>query len=343
MTRDPLRVVRLDLPLDDSFDRLLAAQPAVALRVCATRNDDARTWDALAQAHVYHVSSSRDELPQHWFVRAPLLERCPDLLCVSTYGAGYDTVDVAACTRAGVCVVNQAGSNAGAVAEHAFGLMLGLMRRIPECDGRLRRGGHFTRHDFMGEDLHGRTLGLVGIGHAGRRMAALAQAFGMTVLAADPLLPDGEIARRGAEAVSLEGLLRRSDVVSLHCPLDDTTRGMMDARAFARMKPGAVFITTARGGIHDEAALHEALRCGHLGGAGLDVWSVEPPPPSHPLLQLDRVLATCHIAGVSREARRRMAGMAAGQILGVRRGERPARLVNPEVWARVLRRLEGLG
>ena len=336
-----LKVVRLDLPLDAAtFDGLIAAAPELALSMHRARGDDDATWQALATAQVYHVSSARDDLPAPWFVNAALLQRCPQLLAISTYGAGYDTVDVAACTAAGVAVMNQAGSNASAVAEHTLGLMLGLCKRIGESDRRLRRGERFTRADMMGTDLAGRTLGIVGIGHAGRRVAALAQAFGMTVLANDPFIDAAEVRRRGAEPVPMAQLLQRADVVSLHCPLDATTTGLFDARAFAAMKPGAFFITTARGGIHDEAALHAALVSGHLAGAGLDVWDVEPPAAEHPLLALDQVLATAHTAGVTRQARVAMATMAAQQIIGLARAEKPPRLVNPAVWPHTEARLE---
>ena len=336
-----LKVVRLDLPLDAAtFDGLIAAAPELALSMHRAKGDDDATWQALATAQVYHVSSARDDLPAPWFVNAALLQRCPQLLAISTYGAGYDTVDVAACTAAGVAVMNQAGSNASAVAEHTLGLMLGLCKRIGESDRRLRRGERFTRADMMGTDLAGRTLGIVGIGHAGRRVAALAQAFGMTVLANDPFIDAAEVRRRGAEPVPMAQLLQRADVVSLHCPLDATTTGLFDARAFAAMKPGAFFITTARGGIHDEAALHAALVSGHLAGAGLDVWDVEPPAAEHPLLALDQVLATAHTAGVTRQARVAMATMAAQQIIGLARAEKPPRLVNPAVRPHTEARLE---
>ena len=335
------KVVRLDLPLDAAtFDGLIGAQGSLALTVAPVTSDGDAAWQALQQAHVYHISSARDDLPAAWCAAAPLLARCPDLLAVSAYGAGYDTVDVAACTMAGVAVMNQAGSNASAVAEHTLGLMLGLSKRMIESDRKLRRGEHFTRAQAMGFDLNGRTLGLVGIGHAGRRVAQLARAFGMTVIALDPFVAPEEIERRGAQAVGLDELLRRADVVSLHCPLDERTRGMFSEREFAAMKKGALFITTARGTIHDEAALAQALLSGHLGGAGLDVWSVEPPPKDAALLALDNVLATHHTAGVTVDSRKQMATMAATQIIDTAGGARPARLVNPEVWPAYVSRFE---
>lgn len=326
------RVVRSDVWIDAAFDARLARAPGVSVGVFPIRGNPAAAWDLLSAAHVYHVSAAKDELPPEWFARTDLLARCPQLLCVSSSGAGYDTVDVAACTAAGVLVVNQAGGNAPSVAEHALGLMLGVSRRMLEGDRRMRRERGFSREDVMGHEISGKTLGLVGIGHTGSGVARLAQAFGMQVLATDPLLPAEEIARRGAKAVSLPELLAQSDIVSLHCPRDANTMKMMNADAFARMKHGAIFISTARGGIHDEAALVQALRSGHLAGAGLDVWDQEPPPLDHPLLAMDNVFATFHTAGVTHEARRNVATIAAGQIAGLLAGERPPRLINPEAW-----------
>jgi len=326
------RVVRSDLWIDAIFDERLKGEAGVSVGVFPVRGHSAAGWDMLSAAHVYHVSAAKDELPREWFVSAELIARCPQLLCVSSSGAGYDTVDVAACTAAGIAVVNQAGGNAPSVAEHTFGFILGLSRRMVEGDRRLHRETGYAREDVMGHEIRGRTLGIVGIGHIGRRVAALAHAFGMKVLATDPLLSPDEIERRGARPVPFEELLAQSDIVSLHCPRDASTLKMMDAQAFARMKKGALFITTARGGIHDEAALVQALRRGQLAGAGIDVWDQEPPPLDHPLLALDNVYGTFHTAGVTHEARRNVARIAADQIAALLAGERPPRLVNPEAW-----------
>ena len=228
------------------------------------------------------------------------------------------------------------------VAEHTLGLILSVAHRIAESDRLLRRDRGFSREDLTGREIAGKTIGLVGIGNIGRRVAALAHAFGMQVLAVDPLLSSDEIRLRGAEPAELDEILDRSDFVSLHCPRDDTTRGMIDAAAFARMKPGAVFISTARGGIHDEAGLLQAIRSGRVAGAGLDVWDREPPPLDHPLLACDTVVATYHTAGVTHEARRNMASISADQIVRLLHGERPPRLVNPEVWPAYARRFEAI-
>ncbi len=319
-----------------------AREADIELRTCDLKGPDASAWSELAAAHVYQISSAKDELPRQWFANAALLERCPKLLCVSTSGAGYDTVDVEACTKAGIIVVNQAGGNAQAVAEHTLGMMLGLSKRIGECDRRMRRELGFPREDVMGHDIYGKTLGVVGIGHVGTRVARLANAFDMTVLAYDPYLSADEIARRGARSVTLNEVLDQSDFVSLHCPRTAETLGMIGAEAFARMKKGAAFISTARGGIHDEAALFAALQSGHLSGAGVDVWNKEPPPLDHPLLALDNVIATYHTAGVTFEARRNVAEMAAEQAIGLLKGECPPRLVNPEAWPAYRARFEAI-
>ncbi len=336
------KVVRLDLSLDGAFDARLAREADIDLTICASAAAEETIWPVFEEAHLYHVSAAKDELPRRWFVGAALLERCPELLCVSSSGAGYDTVDVAACTRAGVVVVNQAGGNAVSVAEHTFGLMLGLSRRIVESDRRLRREIGFSRMDVIGREIAGKTLGLIGIGHIGTRVAQLAHAFGMRVLATDPYLTGEEIGRRGASAAARDELLSQADIVSVHCPRSADTLGMLGAQAFARMQGGALFINTARGGIHREDALFEALRSGHLGGAGLDVWDQEPPPLDHPLLGFDNVIATFHTAGVTHEARRNMAAIAAEQIVGVLKGARPSRLVNPEAWPACAARLESM-
>ena len=340
MSANPKIVVRFNFPYHPSMAERFAREADIELRTCDTRGPDAKVWPDLEAAHVYLVSSAKDELPRQWFVTGELLARCPKLVCVSTSGAGYDTVDVEACTKAGILVVNQAGINAKAVAEHTLGMMLSLSKRMSESDRRLRRERGFAREQLMGHDICGRTLGVVGIGHVGTRVAHLANAFGMTVLACDPYVTADEIVRRGARSVGFDELLAQSDFVSVHCPRTKETQGMMDTRAYARMKKGAIFITTARGGIHDEAALFSALASGHLAGAGLDVWDKEPPPLEHPLLTLDNVMATYHTAGVTHEARRDMAAQAAEQIVGLLKGGRPSRIVNPEVWSAYRARFE---
>jgi D-3-phosphoglycerate dehydrogenase len=335
-------VAKFNFWQDPAMAERLAREADIDFVACDIAAPDEQSWAQLSKAHVYHISSTKDELPRQWFANRALLERCPQLLCVSATGAGYDTVDVPACTAAGVLVVNQSGANAAAVAEHTLGLMLDISKKLSQSDRLLRRERGFAREDLMGREIGGKVLGLVGLGHVGRRVAALAKAFGMTVLATDPYLDDLEIARRGALSVPLDELLSTADFVSVHCPRDKDTVHLMNAETFSRMKPGAVFLNTARGGIHDEAALHDALRRGHLAGAGLDVWDIEPPPLDHPLLALESVVATYHTAGVTTEARRCMASIGAEQIIGTLRGDMPPRLINPEAWPAYSRRFQAV-
>jgi len=325
-------VVKFNFWQDRSMADRFAGEPDIDFLTCDVAGPDALSWAMLERADVYHISSTKDELPRQWWAEAPLLARCPKLLCISATGAGYDTVDVGACTDAGVLVVNQSGANAVAVAEHTLGLMIDLNKKISLSDRLLRRERGFSREALMGRELGGRVLGLIGLGHVGHRVARLAAAFGMTVLAHDPWLDAGEIRARQAEPATLDALLATADIVSVHCPRDRDTLRLMNAQRFAQMKPGALFLNTARGGIHDEAALFDALSSGHLAGAGLDVWDIEPPTLDHPLLMLDQVVATYHTAGVTVEARRCMAAFAADQIVSLLRGELPPRLINPEAW-----------
>jgi D-3-phosphoglycerate dehydrogenase len=320
---------------------ILRQRPDV--RLDRLENDSAEEIYApiLRDAHAYQIGAARDELAPHFHVDAKLLKRAPNLLLVSSNGAGFDPVDVEACTEAGVLVVNQSGGNAYSVAEHALGMLLTLSKRIIEADRALRRDRDINRNALMGTEAHGRTIGIVGIGNVGRRIAELCKGLlGMKVLAYDPYLSASEIAARGGEKVELDELLRRSDYVSINCPLTKESRGMIGAREFSLMQPHAYFITTARGFIHDEAALFEALRDKRIAGAGLDVWSKEPPPPEHPLLQFDNVLASPHTAGVTKEARENMGRIAAEQMLSTLDGARPPRLINPEAWPAYARRFE---
>jgi len=338
LSRPQLRVARLDLWIDPVFDETIARDGTLDLRVLPA-GGDAVTAAGLAGAHAYHVSAAKDEAPARWQVSADLLAQCPQLLCVSSGGAGYDTVDVAACTRAGVAVVNQAGANAASVAEMTFALLLSLVKRLGESEAALRAGTAVSREALMGHEIEGRIIGIVGIGEIGRRVARIATGFGLKVIAYDPLLTDAQIAERGAAPVSFDALLEQADIVSLHCPLNTDTRGMVDAAALRRMKRGALFVSTARGGIHDEDALLAALESGHIAGAGLDVWQVEPPPPRSGLLQRPDVAAAFHTGGVTHEGRRKVAQGSATQILDMLAGRKPARLLNPEVWPRFLARL----
>ena len=341
MNPNTKRVFYVKYVASPRFAEVLAARPDVTLQKLENDSPPEVADPVLAAAHAYQIGAARDELAVEFHATGRLLARAPNLLVVSSNGAGYDTIDVDACTRAGVLAVNQAGGNREAVAEHVLAMLLCLCKRLIEADRRSRRERVFDRTSLIGHDVVGKTLGIVGIGNIGSRVAELCRGlFHMRVLAYDPYLTADQIAVRGADKTTLEQVLREADAVSINCPRTRETMGMIGAREFALMRPGALFITTARGGIHDEAALAEALRSGRLAGAGLDVWVTEPPQLDHPLLAFDNVVVSPHTAGVTREARENIARIAAEQILAIFDGKQPARLLNPEAWPAFARRFE---
>jgi D-3-phosphoglycerate dehydrogenase / 2-oxoglutarate reductase len=333
------RVFYVKYLADPVYAEILGRRGDVRLDRLENESPDETAKPILATAHVYQVGSARDEIARRFHVDAALIARMPDLVVVSTSGVGYDTVDVKACTEAGILVVNQAGGNREAVAEHALGMLIALSKRIPETNQVMRRERLADRTAFMGNDVFGKTIGIIGLGNVGSRLAQLCRGlFAMHVLAYDPYLTAAACAERGAEKVELADLMSCSDYVSINCPLTAETRGMVGAAQFDLMRPGAYLITTARGHIHDEAALADALACGRLAGAGLDVWATEPPPCDHPLLKFDNVLVSPHTAGVTRETRYNMGRIAAEQVLDALDGRPVARKVNPEVWPQYAQR-----
>ena len=202
----------------------------------------------------------------------------------------------------------------------------------------------FNRRTVTGNDILGKTLGVVGLGQIGTRSAEIAKAFRMNVIAYDPYVSAEECRARGAEKVDWQTLFSQSDFITVHCPRSAETLGMIDAAAFALMKPSAYFVNTARGGIHKEDDLLAALEAGQLAGAGLDVWWEEPTPKDHPLLQRNDVIATPHSAGVTHEAVTNMREWAASQWIDIFSGKVPPRLINPEAWPKYQQRFaEKLG
>ncbi len=248
------------------------------------------------------------------------------LRIIANYGAGYDGVDVAAATYCGVPVTNIPDTVTGATAELAIGLMLAVSRRIGEMNLRLRReepASLFGMGRYMGSALEGRVLGIIGCGRIGTRVAQMARALGMKVIAHSRRAVPSEV----AEQVDLPTLLARADVISLHCPLTEQTRHLIDAAALASMKPGALLINTARGGVVDHQALETALQSGRLAGAGLDVYPGEPVIPAG-LLAMDNVVCTPHIGANTAQTRADMARACARQILDALAGKRPENIVN---------------
>lgn len=339
------QLVYFDEWTDPVAGTVLDEHGGIAVTRLEITGDVDANWAALERAHGYQ-SLIRTELARNpgvaeqWVVGPELLDRCPDLLAVCSAGAGYDIIDVDACTRAGVIVCNNSGPGREAVAEHALGMMLALAKNIAIADRMIRREVIRDRAPLRGTELYGKTLGIVGLGQIGGRLLELCQPFAVTVLVADPYVDPDDVARRGARRVELDELLAQSDFVHLNCPLTDETRGLIGREQLARMKPTAFLITTARGQVHDEDALYEALVEGRLAGAGVDVFHDEPPDPDHPLLSLDNVVATPHIAGITREATRDIALATAEQWITIFSGKVPPRLINPEVWPEYVQRFE---
>ena len=258
-----------------------------------------------------------------------LIAACPRLRVISRTGVGYEAVDLDAATAHRVVVAFTPGTNHEAVAEQAFALILALCKRLIPLDADIRRGG-WDRTPPM--PVRGKTLGLLGLGRIGRAMATRAIAFGMKVITYEHI-PDVEFdARHGIMNVPLDRILAESDVLSLHLPATETTRGVICEATIRRMKPGALLINTGRGALVVEDDLYAALVEGHLGGAGLDVFQREPPMANNPLFSLPNVVLSPHNAGIDTQAMEAMASMAAENIVALYKGLWPAAaIVNPEV------------
>jgi D-3-phosphoglycerate dehydrogenase len=268
-----------------------------------------------------------------------LMAACPQLKVVGRHGVGLDTVDIPAATGLGVAVVHAPGSNSQAVAEHALMMMLVCVKRTLYQD-KLTRAGDWgakrTSASTAHTELAGKTLGIIGVGNVGRRVAKFAGAIGMKVLGYDKYVPADEIRDRGAEPVgSLELLLPEVDVLTCHTPLTAETKHMINDKTLGLMKRGAVYVNTSRGGVQEEHALFEALARGQLGAAGIDVFEEEPCSADNPLLNLENVVLSTHMAGVTREATARASVQVTSEMLRVLRGEKPDVLVNPEVGPRL--------
>ncbi|HTK44635.1 MAG TPA: phosphoglycerate dehydrogenase [Patescibacteria group bacterium] len=254
-------------------------------------------------------------------VDAALIAAGTRLQVIGRAGVGVDNVDLEAATRAGITVVNAPTGNTIAAAEHTVALLLALARRVPAADASLRRG-EWSRSKLQGVQLRGRTLGIIGLGKIGMAVAERARGFGMTLLGSDPFVTAEQASLRGVELVPLETLLERSDAITVHVPLTRGTTSLIDAKAIARMQPGAFVLNVARGGIVDEKALADALREGRLGGAGIDVFEQEPPAGS-PLLDVPNTVLTPHLGASTVEAQVAVAEEIAEQVLDVLDG-RPA-------------------
>ena len=262
----------------------------------------------------------------------------PRLRIVSQYAVGYDNIDVECATRHGVYVTNTPGVLADATADLTWGLILAVARRIVDGDREVRSGAWYGKRVgwhptyMLGIEVTGKTLGIIGLGRIGREVARRAKGFKMRVLYYNRRRLSRDVEEElGVEYRSLEDLLRESDIVSIHVPLTDETRGMIGERELRMMKPNAILVNTARGPVVDTNALVKALSEGWIAGAGLDVFDEEPLPPDHPLTRLNNVVLTPHIGSATIETRTRMADMVAENLIAFARGETPPNLVNREV------------
>jgi len=262
-------------------------------------------------------------------VTAKVLAAAENLRVIGRAGVGVDNIDLEEATRRGIQVVNSPNGNTVAAAEHTMALLLALARNVPCAHARLKEGC-WDRKSFYGVELAGKVLGILGLGKVGSAVARRAQAFEMKVMGYDPYLPRERVRKLGVELASLEDVLRQADFLTLHLPLTPETRGMLGREQLALLKPSAMVINVARGGIIVEEALYQALVAGQLAGAALDVFEEEP-ARENPLFALDNVIVTPHLGACTREAQIRVAVEVAEDIAGVLRGEPPANPVNRPV------------
>jgi len=266
----------------------------------------------------------------HTVIDAAVMDRVPGLKVIARTGIGYDNIDVEAATERGIVVCTTPDAPTRSTAEHTVALMLAVAKRIPQAQAALRTGGRDFFAAHRGVELAGRTLGLVGAGRIGRTVAGVASGLGMEVLAYDPIADPGALRAAGiASAHTLGELIEDADVVSLHAPLTGDTRRMIGGPVIERMKPEAILVNTARGGLIDHDALVGALEDGAFSGVGLDTTDPEPLPPDHPLLHIDRVIVTPHVAAATGAGKTRLYEDAVTEVLAVLLGRSPAHPVEP--------------
>jgi D-3-phosphoglycerate dehydrogenase len=247
-------------------------------------------------------------------VTADLIEAATNLKVVGRAGVGFENVDVDAASKKGVVVMNTPGGNNVTTGEHTISLMMALARHIPQAVASLK-SGQWKRDKFVGVELCNKTLGVIGLGNVGRIVAERAAGLRMKVIGYDPFISPENIARMGVEPAGLEEIFTKSDFITVHVPLTPETQGLINREAFAKMKPGVRIINCARGGIVDEKDLAEAIRAGTVAGAALDVYVDEPPPPDHPLIQLEQVITTPHLGASTDEAQLNVAIAVAEQMV----------------------------
>ena len=334
------RIIYFHYRMDPTAARLKELRSDIDMFRRPMEDSGPEAWADMERAHCYHVSG-RTELREPWVADKRLFARAPNLLAVCSLGAGYDSIDIADCNEAGIIVCNQSGANKEAVAEHALGLMLALSKKIAQANAAMRRQQGLERFHYAGNDLLGKTVGIIGIGNIGGRVAELCSGlFKMTVLAYDPYLSAEKIAAKGARKVELNELLERSDYVTQHTPLNESSRNIVSYEQLKRMKPTAYLINTSRGGTYDEADLVRALKEEAIAGAGIDVFMEEPPPTDHPLMAFENVIVSPHNAGITHEAMENVSIFSADQWIDILDGKVPPRLINPEAWPKYCDRFE---
>lgn len=260
-------------------------------------------------------------------VTRELIQAVPSLKVVGRAGTGVDNIDLKAATELGLVVVNAPTGNSVAAAEHAVALMMALSRNIPQADAMMRRG-EWNRHAYIGTTLVDKTLGLVALGRVGAEVAKRATGLGMTIIAFDPYCPPERAKAMGVQLVELDELWAKSDFISLHAPLLDSTRHMINQESLAKMKGGVYLINDARGGLVDEEALVQALDSGQVAGAALDVFQQEPPGADHPLLGRSDVIVTPHLGASTTEAQQDVAREVVEAVMGTLKGETVRSVVN---------------
>lgn len=263
-------------------------------------------------------------------IDASVMDQAPQLRVISKHGVGVDNIDLAAAAERGIPVLVATGANAVSVAEHAIALMLATVKRLLPLDAGLR-AGRWEKPGFAGQELAGQTLGLMGLGAIAQATGRMARGLGLNLVGHDPFASDAAFEAQGVvRCASFGEMLEQANVLSLHCPLNDETRRILDAEAIARMPRGSYVVNTARGGLIDEAALLDAIRSGQLAGAGLDTFAVEPLTADHPFIGEPKIVMTPHIGGVTRQASARVGLEAVQGIFQVLHGQAvpPERIAN---------------
>jgi phosphoglycerate dehydrogenase-like enzyme len=263
---------------------------------------------------------------------ARVIEAAKSLKAIGRSGVGYDNVDIAAANVRKIPVIITPGANAQAVAEAAIAYMLALCKKMSHWDTQLKKGNWKSRFEQYSGDLDGATLGIIGFGSIGQKLAELIRPFGMTVIAYDPFISAETATALGAKLVELEELLKRSDFVSLHTLLNESTRGLINKERLGMMKRGSFLVNLARGGVIENLdVLHDTLNSGHLAGVGLDVFDPEPPDVSHPIFQLENCLTSPHSLSMTTRAMFRSFKSMAEDMAAVFRGQKPRFVANPEI------------